>query len=368
MLISRIPDESSFTVRQSPGRGLGLFATEDTTTGSLLLSDPPLLVLPLHQLTEAGVSAGYARLSKSDQRTFDLLARSFASKLEAFQYHKFVSFVSDAKDLAGFCVLATRANHSCEPNVTVTSVSGSVAPRFRALRDIRAGEEIVFNYLPPSVFLPTASRRAAISRLCYFHCRCNLCESDDVVSDMRRRLSSALLWLAHPALANAVLHYSGNSDQTFGQALVVDQSLVKRCLQDQLSTSQVRIFAKLAAMLLEADGVRGLCSAQIISDSNDAWAEAELHNQYSTNIEATVDATIDQARALETLEINCGFEHALTTETFAVLGKLRVVGSAQVGRLTKKEYAKIIQKFPAWNATREWMIGYGKRYQKALET
>ena len=81
---------------------------------------------------------------------------------------------------------ATRLNHSCDPNlVREQAPPADGAPRFAlrftALRDIAAGEELCFSYVP--VTLARAPRRDLLRRHFGFDCACARCrEGDDAAA------------------------------------------------------------------------------------------------------------------------------------------------------------------------------------------
>ena len=84
---------------------------------------------------------------------------------------------------------ATRLNHSCDPNlVREQAPPADGAPRFAlrftALRDIAAGEELCFSYVP--VTLARAPRRDLLRRHFGFDCACARCREGDDAADAAR--------------------------------------------------------------------------------------------------------------------------------------------------------------------------------------
>ena len=75
-------------------------------------------------------------------------------------------------------LLASLTNHSCQPNVRARLGGTQRAPEisFTALRDIRAGEEILVSYTDASQGY--AARRERLTATYGFHCRCAKCQRE----------------------------------------------------------------------------------------------------------------------------------------------------------------------------------------------
>ncbi|KAI0430333.1 hypothetical protein F5Y09DRAFT_230716 [Xylaria sp. FL1042] len=81
--------------------------------------------------------------------------------------------VFDAVPLGmAFDPLISSANHSCDPNAHL--VFNQPRQEIRALRKIKAGEEIFVSYTDPTN--PFGVRQAALQEYYYFTCRCTKCE------------------------------------------------------------------------------------------------------------------------------------------------------------------------------------------------
>ncbi|XP_072014790.1 SET and MYND domain-containing protein 4-like [Amphiura filiformis] len=78
---------------------------------------------------------------------------------------------------------ASLMNHSCVPNV-IASFHGRQLV-VRAVRPIKAGEEILHCYGPHAKHMDTTARRQALKEQYFFTCNCTACESntDDSTSD-----------------------------------------------------------------------------------------------------------------------------------------------------------------------------------------
>ena len=74
----------------------------------------------------------------------------------------------------GLFLTASRMNHSCWPNVLLSSADGLLG-EVVALRDIPAGEEITVSYLRTSHLETREERAAKLQDLWQFQCCCRLC-------------------------------------------------------------------------------------------------------------------------------------------------------------------------------------------------
>lgn len=102
-------------VRQSPGRGRGVFASRAIAAGEIIERSPVL------------------RLPAADREHVDRTAL----------YDHYFTWGEDIAVGAGFSSLY---NHSYSPNAVYEKVLAADEIEFRALRDIAAGEEILVNY------------------------------------------------------------------------------------------------------------------------------------------------------------------------------------------------------------------------------
>ncbi|KAE9019457.1 hypothetical protein PR003_g8070 [Phytophthora rubi] len=74
---------------------------------------------------------------------------------------------------AGCFPLGAMINHSCDPNCAVTFVPKTLEMEFRAMRPIKAGEEITQTYV--DVALPRRERHERLQRKYHFNCACTRC-------------------------------------------------------------------------------------------------------------------------------------------------------------------------------------------------
>lgn len=203
-------------VRQSAGRGLGLFAVDHIPAFSRILEDHTLIGMvlgeDLPQLWDK-----YLALPQEDRETFDSLsppayqtgkeealisklrlrgyndseAREMARVSSRFQGNAFSAGMNGGEWTHGSLLYPTvaRINHSCTPNVHSHFRASSGADFVYALRDIQPGEEIEISYL--DLTMPRARRQHRATGWS-FECRCPAC-SGTIGHDYESQLA-----LVHP--------------------------------------------------------------------------------------------------------------------------------------------------------------------------
>lgn len=136
-----------YTLRASPGRGEGLFATRNITSGTTILQDTKTMQLQRprsSQFTDQQVQEAFSKLLELDQKKFLKLhegSRAFATKL--LRIYKANAF--GAKTDGGYILLeVSKLNHSCVPNAELggTEKCEIEVTAVIAVRDIRRGKDI----------------------------------------------------------------------------------------------------------------------------------------------------------------------------------------------------------------------------------
>lgn len=183
-------------VRESPGRGMGLFAIDAIPAYGRIVEDFALLTLA-HDEDALALWDKYQALPAEDRESFfdALTAPDYHIRKEADTINSLRDRGHDRTRLASAaCVLSrfksnafltdmprwsmalfatvARINHSCTPNAHIHERDATRASYLYALRDIAAGEEIEIAYF--DVKLPLAHRRAQTS-VWSFTCRCRAC-------------------------------------------------------------------------------------------------------------------------------------------------------------------------------------------------
>ena len=81
-------------------------------------------------------------------------------------------------------------SYSCRPNAHFSFHKPSFSVRLRALRDIKAGEEILISHVPPEA--PYAQRQKELAHY-GFSCTCAVCEEGPSADERRARLAAPLV-------------------------------------------------------------------------------------------------------------------------------------------------------------------------------
>ncbi|KAJ7608657.1 hypothetical protein FB45DRAFT_805842 [Roridomyces roridus] len=206
------PTTPVFRLAEARDKGFGLFSTRDLKAGQLILSERPLLVsargIPvcappsfilaqrrqhtLNQLEKAVSFSVNHRMRVKDRDGFMALKNSHLHdgsgpvvgimrtnglSLEGLR----PGVTDDLKSYNAVCENISRFNHSCSPNVDVRFDIQSFCYQVFAVRDIAAGAELTYSYVP--IDRSTAQRNESLEPY-DFVCTCTACQ--DPESDARR--------------------------------------------------------------------------------------------------------------------------------------------------------------------------------------
>ena len=222
------------------GKGLGCVATTDIKRGSLILNEnPQIKSLEFHSLNEArqkgqlvefikSLLKSFNQMNKKDQLEFmalnniydfeelcstkarimieglkDLelihqkdemiveIVRLTINKIEkdpekAKKILKICNIfstnqISDGVAGSGVAIKTARFNHSCQPNATALITNGQ--NQIRAVKNIKAGEEINICYLGGFNILRNKKFRQKLLYTWHFDCLCDLCKNDQLDTD-----------------------------------------------------------------------------------------------------------------------------------------------------------------------------------------
>jgi hypothetical protein len=172
-----------YTVRPSPGEGLGCFSISPISAGTLILAETPLFAVR-EPRTNAAVIAAFTQLSTTDQGKYlKLHARDLSKEDAARVIDIFNSNAWQTGSRTSICPLAARFNHSCVPNASFAWNSRLSQITVYAIADIPADTQIKLSYEVP---YQTASERAEKLSAYGFTCTCTACGSGVDASDIRR--------------------------------------------------------------------------------------------------------------------------------------------------------------------------------------
>jgi hypothetical protein len=179
-----------FEVREIEGKGLGVLATRGIERGETVWEDS--VILNARVLGE-----------RDDFHNTSLLNRQ-VNQLSSEDREEFLSLNDPEPDgpkemkngriyanntyLDGCYLHSSRMNHSCKPNVMLSS-DDTILAEVVALRNILPGEEILVSYLRTSALETKNERSEKIKTNWKFECNCELCilgGEDQNKNDLRR--------------------------------------------------------------------------------------------------------------------------------------------------------------------------------------
>jgi len=228
-------DAATFTsrveIKDSPGRGRGIFVTQNIPAGELVMCDKAFAVVWGHDkqaltamtydVRDDRIRVQPVGLSKSVvqklfgnasqiEKVMDLFGDWRSDEkgvyinedgpiIDTFRIHDIVSrngfglgsqFGEEGARNAstGLCISAAYINHSCIPNTRREFLGDLMV--LRAIRPLKAGEEVFFSYDESSDY---DARQAALMTTWGFHCDCSLCiaekEDDPALRKKRSELT-----------------------------------------------------------------------------------------------------------------------------------------------------------------------------------
>jgi hypothetical protein len=170
-----------YILRDIPGKGKGLVASEDIAEGTRILSEKPVVTTPDRQYSvewlKEHISRQVEALNAHDRQSFLSLHNIYPSQED---YEQFLGIIRtnglpiEANGTAGGVFLeACRINHSCDNNAQKHWNQRIERHTVHALRKIPKGEEITINYL--GLDSSREVRRGKLQNKFGFLCACRLC-------------------------------------------------------------------------------------------------------------------------------------------------------------------------------------------------
>jgi hypothetical protein len=184
-----LPDQSNLIeVRESPSKGLGIFAKFNIPRGTRVISEPALLEVRREGNSNAkDIVQTFEELTSSQQELFLQLhgyaCDSFKCAAEremeqAWQdiseLHRKVLSIYAANAFGNIYLLGSRINHSCLPNVNFAYNSKLKEETFHTIRNIMVGEELTIMYINGTN--RTKDQRKTELKKWGFVCSCSTCE------------------------------------------------------------------------------------------------------------------------------------------------------------------------------------------------
>ncbi|KAH8808107.1 hypothetical protein F5884DRAFT_791076 [Xylogone sp. PMI_703] len=190
-----------YKVMPTPGKGLGVFATEPIPRGTKIIIEEPLVSIELPKMVPGqgyrisdmvnSLDSAFGSLSAEEQEQY-LSLHEYRYPSEKDQSSLLTIFRSNAYNTGdnrvGLFPRIARINHSCKPNCgNYWSEKRGHRVIFAAV-DIKEGEELTVSYIP---LLKTANERQSRLSQYGFICDCAACHSEE--SDRVRIKISKLL-------------------------------------------------------------------------------------------------------------------------------------------------------------------------------
>lgn len=179
-----------YTLRSSPGEGLGSFAESSIPVGTLILKEKPLFNVPEPRNNAAVINA-FSRLSLTEQENYLALhAQDLSTQGDARVIDIFNSNAWQTGSRTSICPSAARFNHSCIPNAKFAWNPRLSQITVHTIVAIAAGTQIFLSYERP--YQSRTVRQEKLTSAYGFLCACPACDSDNVASDVRRARMAAL--------------------------------------------------------------------------------------------------------------------------------------------------------------------------------
>lgn len=178
-----------FEIKDIPGKGKGLIARFNISSGTRILCEKPLLIVqpkPREEL-ESVLAAKLKALSKASQRQFLTLHNNFPGKFPFSGIVKTNALpCGSGSPVGGVYPTLCLINHSCVPNAHNSWNSTEEHETIYAIRPIKSGAEITISYDHGG---PSSARQAFLKESFGFTCTCSGCTlppSSLQASDSRR--------------------------------------------------------------------------------------------------------------------------------------------------------------------------------------
>lgn len=168
-IVSRLPSNAPFTVKNVATKGFGVFATRDIKMGELILAEEPLIIIEESHYMKADVEAAFNALTEEKQKAYLSLASAHAQDPARYPraIHPHVqqrersriaeqheARTAEEKSLLSICMtnamesndglgvfeMASRFNHDCVPSASFAWDGRKGVETIHAVRDIAEGE------------------------------------------------------------------------------------------------------------------------------------------------------------------------------------------------------------------------------------
>ncbi len=192
---SSIPEEKietvQFEIKDIPGRGKGMIATQDIMPGSIILREKPFIVMPdkIFSLEDSDqieewLEKRLLKMSSAKRKIFFDLADSRSQDgLKTILGIFFTNDMTFVDDSAALFPTMARVNHSCRPNADFVARPKKGVQDLVATKLIKEGEEIFISYLPAYAegSAPRKVRQKYMTKWYGFACKCPECNEKVII-------------------------------------------------------------------------------------------------------------------------------------------------------------------------------------------
>ncbi|THU86385.1 SET domain-containing protein, partial [Dendrothele bispora CBS 962.96] len=248
-----------YKIIETPGKGMGMFATRDIEYGELILTERPLLVFPasprhmsslaypkhftIDQIQQAQLNqleklmeTLVDQMPKENQEAYKKLAnchqedgsgpllgiaRTNGFPIGDYYEPKIPGFPEAATRYSATFKDISRINHSCRPNACRDWDSPTFSFHLRASKPIKKGQEITLSYISDAVD-PTSERQRQLASY-GFTCTCEACSNPEI-SDPRSKQIKELL---NPTVSMINPMTLGLLDPATAKGLGMDKALLE---------------------------------------------------------------------------------------------------------------------------------------------
>ncbi|KAF2704783.1 SET domain-containing protein [Pleomassaria siparia CBS 279.74] len=289
-----------YVVRQSPGKGLGVFTTRTLEVGTFVMQEPPIILIhppefrdgvgyPLSGIGQQ-VRNAFNALSEAEQaEVLGLTAYYTASEKKALDdvdelLPIFRSNAYNSGNQIGLYPKIARINHDCRPNTSYFWSARLGKLVVYASRRISEGEELSTSYIP---LLHTHEDRRKRLRQYGFECSCNACalgEEERKMSDQRRTDIRQAFFDLNPHLTLSVPQSKAGKQRAQDRA-IASTHLVQIVQEEELMDHYAQAFR-----------VAAICHARV-----EDWQSATQYAHESYQRYLMADAQSEETMEMQVL-------------------------------------------------------------------
>jgi hypothetical protein len=182
-------------IAEVPGKGVGVFATQSITAGTMILSEKPMVVVPpFVPQPELNILRQLQGLTADEKKAFFALRNGHPDMKPVMGIMKTNAMpLGEGASTCGIFPKCARFNHSCSPNAVYSWNEEVKEERVFSLSNISEGEEISVSYFSDEVWAQAYDLRVEVLSYDFgFTCAYTQCltsrEEDREQSDARRAI------------------------------------------------------------------------------------------------------------------------------------------------------------------------------------